>query len=161
MGRRKPLRPYPQTRIIVRIVGGGSRTLSSFPYTWTTTLLVKVRHSDVDSSALIASASLASDHGRLLGPGEAGAKSILAPKKCADWDSTIDALGFTINSHTMRISSTYEKKKTEAIKNLLDDHWPRHRRGAKARCVLSIAGKLWNRTYVVFRVKIAEAHGAA
>ena len=113
MGRRKPLRPYPQTRIIVRIVGGGSRTLSSFPYTWTTTLLVKVRHSDVDSSALIASASLASDHGRLLGPGEAGAKSILAPKKCADWDSAIDALGFTINSHTMRISSTYEKKKKQ------------------------------------------------
>ena len=40
-------------------------------------------------------------------------------------------------------------EKTEAIKRLLVDHWPTIRRDAKARGVLSMAGKLWNLTYVV------------
>ena len=111
-------------------------------------LLTRVQHSDDDRSALIASSSLASDHVRLFGPGEDGVTLILAPKKSTDWDTTIDALGFTINSHILRISCTREK--TEVIKRLLlFEHWPASRQQAKAREVLSPAGKLWNVTYVV------------
>ena len=77
-------------------------------------LLIKVQHSDDDKTALIGSASLASDHVRLFGPGEEGVTPILAPKKSRDWDTTIDALGFTINSHTMTIS--FPRQKADAIK---------------------------------------------
>ena len=44
-------------------------------------LLIRVRHSDDDRTALIASAYLASDDVRLYGPGEEGVTPILAPKK--------------------------------------------------------------------------------
>ena len=43
--------------------------------------LFKVQLADVDSSVFIASASLASNHARLFGPGEEGATPILAQKK--------------------------------------------------------------------------------
>ena len=76
-------------------------------------LLTKVKHSDDDTTALIASASLASDHVWLFGLGEVGATPILAPKKSTDWDTTMDALGFTIKSHTMRIS--FPREKVDAI----------------------------------------------
>ena len=85
-------------------------------------LLMRVQHSDHDTTALTASASLASDHVRLFGPGETGATPILTPKKNTYWNSTIDALGFTINSHTIRISLTREKN--EAITRVRHDHWP-------------------------------------
>ena len=39
-------------------------------------LIIRVQHSDDDKTALIASASLASDHVRLLGPGEEGVSPI-------------------------------------------------------------------------------------
>ena len=110
-------------------------------------LLVRAQQADDDRSALVASASIASDCVRLFGPGEDGVTPILAPKKSTDWDTSIDALGFTINSHSLRIS--FPREKTEAIKSLLHDHWPESRRQAKARDVLSMAGKLWNLTYVV------------
>ena len=84
-------------------------------------LLVRVQHADDDRTALTASASLASDHVRLFGPGEEGATPILAPKKSTDWDTTIDALGFTVNSHTLRTSITREQ--TEATKRLLFDNY--------------------------------------
>ena len=84
---------------------------------------------------------------RLFGPGQTSATPILAPKKRTDWNTTIDALGYFINSHAMRISLTREK--TEAIARLLHDHWPSRRRRAKARDVLGMAGKVWNLTYVV------------
>jgi len=110
-------------------------------------LLIRVQHSDDDKSALTASATLASDHVRLFCPGEEGVTPILAPKKSTDWDSKIDALGFTINSHTMRIS--FPREKADAIKRLLLEQWPLNRKRATARDVLSMAGKLWNLTYVV------------
>ena len=77
------------------------------------------------------------------GPGE----PILAPKKSTDWGSTFDALGFTINSRTMRISSPREK--ANDIKRLMLHQWPLSRRRASARDVLRVAGKLWNLTYEV------------
>ena len=80
-------------------------------------LLIRVQHSD-DKTALIASASLASDHVPLFGPGEEGVTPIFDPK-ITDWDSTIDALGLAINSHTTRISFPCEK--ADAIKRLLRD----------------------------------------
>ena len=111
-------------------------------------LLSKVRHSDDDKTALIASASLASDHVRLLGPEEEGGVTpISAPKKSTDLDATIDALGFTINSHTMRIS--FPREKPDAIKRVVHYQWPASTSQAKAKDILSMAGKLWNLTCVV------------
>ena len=46
----------------------------------------------------------------------------------------------------MRISFPLEK--AVAIRSLLRDQWPTRRMQAKARDVLSMAGKLWNLTYV-------------
>ena len=83
----------------------------------------------------------------MFGPGEEGVTPILAPKKSTDWDATIDALGFIIYSHTMRIS--FLREKADAIKRLLRDPWPASRRHAKARAVLSMAWKRWNLTYIV------------
>ena len=62
-------------------------------------LLIRVQRSD-DKTALMASASLVSDHVSLLGRGEQGVSPIVAPKKSTNWDSTIDAVRFTIKSHT-------------------------------------------------------------
>ena len=47
-------------------------------------LQVRVQHSDDDTTALMASAPLVSDHVRLFGPGEVGVTPILAPKKRTD-----------------------------------------------------------------------------
>ena len=66
----------------------------------------------VDASgqmAIVASASLALDHVTLFGPGEKGEVLLLAPQASTDWFSIVDALGFTINTYTMRISITTEK----------------------------------------------------
>ena len=110
-------------------------------------LLIKVQHSDAGTNDLIASASLASDHVRLIGPWEEGVTPILAPNKSAQRDAMIDALGFTINSHTKKIS--FPRVKVDEINNLLSGQWPVTGRPAKGREVLSMAGKLWKLTYVV------------
>ena len=83
----------------------------------------------------------------LLGQGGEGVKPILVPKKSTDRDTTIDAPGFTINSHTLRMSLPREK--VDAIKRELREQWPVHRRQAKAREVARVAGKLWNLRCVV------------
>ena len=51
--------------------------------------------------------------------GEGGVTPIFAPKKTTDWDTTIDALGFTLNSPIVRIS--FPREKDDAIKGLLSD----------------------------------------
>ena len=66
-------------------------------------LNVRVQHSDDDTTVLIAPAFLGSDHVRLFGPGGVRVTPILAPEESTDWDTTIDALGFTISSHTTKI----------------------------------------------------------
>ena len=68
-----------------------------------------------------------------------GVAPILATKKGTDWDTTIDAIGFTISPHTMRISVPRET--IEAIKSLVFKQWPQSGREATARDVLSMAGK--------------------
>jgi len=110
-------------------------------------ILAKVQHEPADQSALVASASLASDHVRLFGPGEKGHTPILAPKKSTHWDTIVDALGYTINTHSMTIAITRDK--VAAIRELLVNEWPADRYQASAQDVLSIAGKLWNLTFVV------------
>ena len=93
------------------------------------------------------SVSLASDYVRLFGPVEPGETPILPPKKSPNWNTTLKFLGFVINSHTLEISVT--TKKAQAIKTALVDDWPHCRYRATAQEVFSIAGKLWNLTYVV------------
>lgn len=109
--------------------------------------LIRAQQSDEDKSALVVSASLASDYVRLFGPGEPGETPILAPKKSSNWNTTLEFLGFVINSHTLEISVTI--KKAQAIQTALVDDWPRCRRRATAQEVFRIAGKLWNLTYVI------------
>ena len=53
--------------------------------------LIRAQQSGKDKSALIVSASLASDYVRLFGPGEPGEIPILAPKKTSNWNTTLDA----------------------------------------------------------------------
>ena len=64
-------------------------------------LLVKVQHSDYDRSTLAASASLAFDHVRLFGPGA---------KTSTDWDTTIDALGFSQLAHPENLLHARENR---------------------------------------------------
>ena len=59
--------------------------------------LIRAQQSDEDQSALVVSASLASDYVRRFGPGEPGETPILAPKKSSNWNTTLEFLGFVIN----------------------------------------------------------------
>ena len=110
-------------------------------------LLTKVQHGLSDQSALVASQSLAADHIRLFGPGEAGEVPILAPKKSTDWDTVIKALGYTVDTHSGRIATTPER--VDVIRSALETDWPSNRKQASVQDILSIAGKLWNLTYVI------------
>ena len=133
---------------IVRTHSGGGKCSPFFTAVYVDgKLQIRAQHSDDDTTALIASAFLGSNHVRLFGPGEVGITPILEPKISADWDTTTDALGFTISSHTMIISVPHEK--IEAIQRYMFEQWPQSGREATARDVLSMAGKLWNLTYVV------------
>lgn len=111
--------------------------------------LIRVQQSDDDKSALISRIGLPSVRlrVRLFGPGETGETPILAPKKSSNWDTTLEFLGFVINSHTPQVSVTVGK--AQAIKTALVDEWPRDRQSATAQLVFGIAGKLWNLTYVL------------
>ena len=109
--------------------------------------MARVQADPTDQSALIASVSLASDHIRLFGPGEADATPILVPKKSTDWETTEDLLGFTVNTHTLRIAVT--ERKIAAIRLTLEQEWPFTRKQTSSQAVLSFAGKLWNLTYVL------------
>ena len=64
-------------------------------------------------SGLVVSASLASDYVRLFGPGKPGETPILAPKKSSNWNTTLEFLGFVINSHTLEISVTIKKSTSD------------------------------------------------
>ena len=110
-------------------------------------IMVSVPVDSFHQTALVVSFSLASDHVRLLGSGEKDEVPILAPNKSTDWNSIVDTLGLTINTHTMRISITKERK--DAIRDTLGQDWPRSKQYARAQDVLSMAGKLWSLTYVV------------
>ena len=65
--------------------------------------LIRAQQSDKDKPDLVVSASLASDYVRLFGPGEPGETPILAPKKSSNWNTTLQFLGFGINSLTLEI----------------------------------------------------------
>ena len=99
-------------------------------------ILVRVQQDPSDQTALIASASLASDHVRLFGPGEEGEIPILSLKKSTNWDTTVDALGYT-------------RENVAALRDLLEREWLSERAEASTQEVLSIAGKLSNLTFVV------------
>ena len=81
-------------------------------------IIASVQRNASDQTALIASDSVASEDVRLFGRGEKGETPILTPKKNTAWNSTVDALGFTINTHNMQISVTNER--LEAIRCILD-----------------------------------------
>ena len=74
-------------------------------------MLVRVEHEPSDQTKLYVSASLASYRVRRR-------NVILSPKKSASWDTIVRALGYTTNTHTMRIPITTEK--IAALRELLE-----------------------------------------
>ena len=110
-------------------------------------IMASLQVESFNQTALAASASLASDHVRLFGSGEKDEVHILAPNKSTDYNSIVNALGFTINTHTVRISIT--KERVDDIRHTLEQDWPRSKQYAREQDVSSMADKLWNPTYVV------------
>lgn len=80
-------------------------------------ILDDLYHRTKGQSASTASALRASDSVRLFGPRESGETPILAPKKSTEWDTLVDFLGYTVDTHTMPIAIP---KKVETIKRTLD-----------------------------------------
>ena len=113
MGRQKNATTIPPDAKSERTRGGGGGDPFFATVCVDHYLLIRVQQSDDDTTALTALASLASDHVRLFRPGETGIMPILAPKNSTDWDPTIDALGFIINSHTMRTSFDTRKNRSD------------------------------------------------
>ena len=111
--------------------------------------MASVQVDSFDQTALVGSASLDSDNMVLVGSGEKENKPILAPKERTDRNSIVDALGFAINTHTMRISTTKEREGKCHPRHIRAKLWPRSKQYARAQDALSTAGKLWHLTYVV------------
>ena len=79
-------------------------------------MLVRAEQEPSDQTELIASASLASYHVRRR-------NFILFPKNSANWDTTVRALGYTTDTHTMRIPITQEK--VAALRELFKENLER------------------------------------
>ena len=74
-------------------------------------MLVRVEQEPSDQIEIIVSASLASDPAKRR-------NLIISPQISTNWDTTVHALGYTVNTHTMRITTTPEK--VAALKELLN-----------------------------------------
>ena len=77
----------------------------------------------------------------------AGEDTHPSAKKELELEHNLRVLRFRCQLTHARISVTI--KKAQAIQTALVDDWPRCRRQATAQEVFSIAGKLWNLTYVI------------
>ena len=101
---------------------------------------VRVEQEPSDQTGLIVSASLVSDRVRRR-------NFVLSPKKSTNWDTTVHALGYTINANSVRISITPEK--VAALRKFLEREWPSKRAEVSAQEVLNIAETFWNLTLTV------------
>lgn len=61
---------------------------------------LKLQHYSTDTSALTATASLASNHVRQFGLRTEGDTPISAPHRSSDWNTIIDAMVYRIKTHT-------------------------------------------------------------
>ena len=93
-----------------------------------------------------ASASLASDHFRLLGPRLPTDAPLLAPVKVSSWKTSLDALGWTIDTVAMVICLTSAKL---LQLSLLLEAWPPARAVAYEYELRSSMGKLLHVSEVV------------
>ena len=93
-----------------------------------------------------ASASLASDHFRLLGPRLPTDAPLLAPAKVSSWRTSLDALGWTIDTVAMVICLTSAKL---LQLSLLLEAWPPARAVASEYELRSSMGKLLHVSEVV------------
>ena len=98
------------------------------------------------SRCLRASASLASDHFRLFGSRLPTDPPLLAPAKVSSWSTSLDVLGWTIDTVTMVISLTSAKLLQLRI---LLEAWPPSRTVASERELRSLMGKLLHVSEVV------------
>ena len=95
---------------------------------------------------LRASASLASDHFHLFGPRLPTDPPLLAPGKVSSWSTSLDVLGWTIDTVPMVISLTSEKLHQLS---LLLEAWPPARAVTSEYEMRSLMGKLLHVSEVV------------
>ena len=100
------------------------------------------------SRCLRASASLASDHFRLFGPPLPTDPPLLAPAKVSSWSTSLDVLGWTVDTSAMVISLTSAKL---LQLSLLLEAWPPARAVASEYELRSLMGKLLHVSEVVRR----------
>ena len=134
---KKPTQIPPGVKVTALQKGGPNELFFTSVYV-DNFIMASVQGNSFDQTALVASSSLASNQVRPFGSGEKDEVPILAPKKSTDWKSIVDALGFTISTHTMRISIT--KERVDAIRHTYD--WPRSKKYARTQDVFSMADKL-------------------
>ena len=80
----KPTPIPPDAKVTEFTVGGGEFDPFFTAVYADDYVQIRVHHSDDDTTALIALASLGLNHVRLFGPGEVGVTPILAPRKNTD-----------------------------------------------------------------------------
>ena len=105
------------------------------------------QESDDERTALIASGSLASDHMRLLWTG--GGRGIAHLRSENDYELGLHHGRVRVHCQFAHKEIFFCARKANDIKRLLLDQWTSSSCRASARDVLSVAGTLWNLTYVV------------
>lgn len=73
-----------------------------------------------------------------------------------NWDTAVDFLGHTTDTHKMTLDVTSERIK--AVRTTKETDWPRDTQFASVQEVLSIAGTLWNLTCIMRAVKYFVWH---
>ena len=109
-------------------------------------ILVEVQYSPDGRRCLCASRSLISDHYRLLGERGVDDPPLLDAKKMSDWDTRLEVLGWVIDTESLTISLS--EAKITKLQNLVLQ-WPRDRKCASVRDILSLTGFLLHVSYVL------------
>lgn len=109
-----------------------------------------VHQNDEVEPALQVSASFALDCLQFLGSGAPVEPTVWSRSKSTNRDLELTFLGSNINTHTGWVHLAI--KNIDILRDRLEE-WPLPRKGATAKGVISLTGKLWNVTYA-FRAGI-------
>ena len=122
--------------------------------------LIRAQQSDEDKSALVVSASLASDYVRLFGPGEPGETPIiLAPKKKLEHNLRVLRFRYQL-THARNFSN--DKKSTNDTdgtgRRLASLQAPSDSAGGVQYCRQAVESDVRNTSRKVFRLETPENH---
>ena len=95
---------------------------------------------------LRATQSLASDHFRLLGERGPRDPSLLSPRKMSNWDTSMEVLGWTLDTEALTISLS--EKKVGKFQSLITA-WPRSRTFATVHDIERLTGFLLHISFVI------------